>query len=72
MTPRNLPSEGAYRIGMVSMRIDSVDLPRAVFFLARLERSPHFIRITRLSMKRRFNDHSKLDLQIDVEAVQPA
>ncbi|MCL4485025.1 MAG: type II secretion system protein GspM [Nitrospirae bacterium] len=71
MTPRNLPSEGAYRIGMVSMKIDSVDLPHAVFFLARLERSPHFIRITRLSMKRRFNDHSKLDLQIDVEAVQP-
>ncbi len=72
MTPRNLPPEGAYRIGMVSMKIDSVDLPHAVFFLARLERSPHFIRITRLSMKRRFNDHSKLDLEIDVEAVQPA
>ncbi len=72
MTPRNLPPEGAYRISMVSMKIDSVDLPHAVFFLARLERSPHFIRITRLSMKRRFNDHSKLDLEIDVEAVQPA
>ncbi len=72
MTPRNLPPEGPYRIGMVSMHLDSVDLPHAVYFLARLERSPHFIRITRLTMKRRFNDHSKLDLQIDVEAIQPA
>ena len=72
MTPRNLPPEGNYRFSMVSMHLDSVDLPHAVFFLARLERSPHFIRITRLSIKRRFNDHSKLDLQIDVEAIQPS
>ena len=72
MTPRTLPREGSYQIRMVSLRIDSIDLPHAIFFLARLERSPHFIRITRLSMKRRFNNHSKLDVQIDVEAVQPS
>ncbi len=72
MTPRTLPPEGAYRIAMVSLEIDSVDLPHALFFLARLERSPHFIRVTRLSMKRRFNDHSKIDVSLDVEAVQPS
>lgn len=72
MTPRTLTPEGPYQIRMVSMRIDGVDLPHAVFFLARLERSPHFIRITRLSMKRRFNNHAKLDVQLDVEAVQPS
>ena len=72
MTPRTLPPEGAYRIAMVSLEIDSVDLPHALFFLARIQRSPHFIRVTRLSMKRRFNDHSKIDLSLDVEAVQPS
>ena len=72
MTPRTLPPEGAYRIAMVTMEINSVDLPHALFFLARIQRSPHFIRVTRLSMKRRFNDHSKIDLSLDVEAVQPS
>ena len=72
MTPRSLQPEGAYRIAMVSLEIDSVDLPHALFFLARIQRSPHFIRVTRLSMKRRFNDHSKIDLSLDVEAVQPS
>ncbi len=70
MTPRTLTPEGPYQIRMVSMRIESVDLPHTLFFLARLERSPHFIRITRLSVKRRFNNHAKLDVQINVEAVQ--
>ena len=72
MTPRTLPPEGSYRIAMVSLEIDSVDLPHALVFLARIQRSPHFIRVTRLSMKRRFNDHSKIDLSLDVEAVQPS
>lgn len=72
MTPRTLAPEGPYKIRMVSIRIDSVDLPHAVFFLARLERSPHFIRITRISMKRRFNNHGQLDVQLDVEAIQPS
>lgn len=72
MTPRTLPPEGSTMIRMVSMRIESIDLPHAVFFLARLERSPHFIQITRLSMKRRFNNHGKLDIQLDVEAVTPS
>lgn len=70
MTPRTLPSEGGYHSVLVSLRIENVDLPHVLFFLARIERSPHLLRITRLTMERRFDHHRLLDVHLDVQSIQ--
>ena len=70
MTPRTLPPEGGYHSVLVSLRIENVDLPHVLFFLARIERSPHLLRITRLTMERRFDHHRLLDVRLDVQSIQ--
>lgn len=70
MTPRSLPPEGSYHSTLVSLRIEKVDLPHILVFLARLERSRHLIRITRLTIERRFDQHRLLDVHLDVQSIQ--
>ncbi|MHB8421464.1 MAG: type II secretion system protein GspM [Leptospirales bacterium] len=70
MTPRSLPPEGTYHSTLVSLRIEKVDLPHILVFLARLERSRHLIRITRLTIERRFDQHRLLDVHLDVQSIQ--
>lgn len=70
MTPRSLPPEENYHSILVSIRIEKVDLPHILVFLARLERSPHLIRITHLSIERRFDQHRLLDVHLDVQSIQ--
>ena len=70
MTPRSLPPEGSYHSTLVSLRIEKVDLPHILVFLARLERSRHLIRIIRLTIERRFDQHRLLDVHLDVQSIQ--
>lgn len=70
MTPRALPPEENYHSILVSIRIEKVDLPHILVFLARLERSRHLIRITHLSIERRFDQHRLLDVHLDVQSIQ--
>ena len=70
MTPRSLPPDGNYHTTLVSIRIEKVDLPHILVFLARLERSRHLIRITRITLERRFDQHRLLDVRIDVQSIQ--
>jgi general secretion pathway protein M len=71
MTPRSLPPDGNYHTTLVSLRIEKVDLPHILLFLARLERSRHLIRITHVTIERRFDKHRLLDVRIDVQSIQP-
>lgn len=71
MTPRSLPPDGNYHTTLVSLRIEKVDLPHILLFLARLERSRHLIRIAHVTIERRFDQHRLLDVRIDVQSIQP-
>ncbi|MHB1285504.1 MAG: type II secretion system protein GspM [Leptospirales bacterium] len=70
MTPRSLPPEENYHSTLVSIRIEKVDLPHILVFLARLQRSPHLIRISHLTIERRFDQHRLLDVRLDVQSIQ--
>ena len=72
MTPRNLPSEGGYPSVMVSLHLEKVDLAHVLIFIARIQRAPHLLRITHISLERRFDQHDLLDVRIDVQSIQPS
>ncbi len=72
MTPRNLPSEGGYPSVMVSLHLEKVDLAHTLIFIARIQRAPHLLRITHISLERRFDQHDLLDVRIDVQSIQPS
>jgi len=72
MTPRNLPSEGGYPSVMVSLHLEKVDLAHILIFIARIQRAPHLLRITHISLERRFDQHDLLDVRLDVQSIQPS
>jgi general secretion pathway protein M len=72
MTPRNLPSEGGYPSVMVSLHLERVDLAHVLIFIARIQRAPHLLRITHISLERRFDQHDLLDVRLDVQSIQPS
>jgi len=72
MTPRNLPSEGGYPSVMVTLHLEKVDLAHVLIFIARIQRAPHLLRITHISLDRRFDQHDLLDVQLDVQSIQPS
>jgi len=72
MTPRNLPSEGGYPSVMVSLHLEKVDLAHVLIFIARIQRAPHLLRITHISLERRFDQHDLLDVRLDVQSIQPS
>lgn len=72
MTPRNLPSEGGYPSEMVSLHLEKVDLAHVLIFIARIQRAPHLLRITHISIERRFDQHDLLDVRLDVQSIQPS
>ncbi len=72
MTPRNLPAEGGYPSVMVSLHLEKVDLAHVLIFIARIQRAPHLLRITHISIERRFDQHDLLDVRLDVQSIQPS
>lgn len=66
MNPSSRPVDDEFREESVEMRISGVGLPEIVDLLYRVQTGPVPLRVSRLSMRKRFNDPYAFDLTLSV------
>lgn len=72
MRPQPASSVGRFREQAVEMRLDSITINQLTEFLVQLANAPQALRVKRLSVIRRFDNASRLDVVVQVAAYQVA
>lgn len=66
MNPDSRPIDDEFREESVEMRLSSVSLPQLVDLLYRVQTGPVALRVSRMTMRKRFNDPYAFDVTLNV------
>jgi general secretion pathway protein M len=70
MRPQQSSQQGNYRQQLVELRLEKLSLAQLVRFLYAIEYSGQGVQVKSLRIKRRFEDHSSLDVNLSVFSLE--
>jgi len=70
MRPQQSTQQGEYRQQQVELRLEKLSLSQLVQFLYAIEYSAQGVQIKSMRIKRRFEDHSSLDVNLSIFSLE--